>query len=152
MGHRVNVSCGPQPRWRPYMAQLIYERAPERGPLTWQSAPRYNSLHGNSGHHQHQQPQQRRSLELSKSVDCLSPLGIDFDELRLLRVQRRPTGFRSAAFGGSDRPRLELFLGSLPADQASKRSHRPTSLQPTALLRTDTVSILLILLFPSSFS
>jgi hypothetical protein len=133
LGHRVNVSCGPQPRWRPYVAQLIYERAPERfgAPITWQG-PRYNSLQGHQGI--------VGGSRLSKSVDCLAPLGIDYDELRLLRVQRRPTGFRSAGFGGGERPRVELYLGSLPPDQASRRSHKHTSLQATALLRTDTVS------------
>ncbi|XP_058797193.1 uncharacterized protein LOC131667647 [Phymastichus coffea] len=131
LGHRVNVSCGPQPRWRPYVAQLIYERAPER---FWQG-PRYNSLQGqsavSSGIHS--------GILRSKTVNCLAPLGIDFDELKLLRVQRKPTGFRSAKFGAADKTRVELYLGALPQDQASKRSHRPSSLQPIALLRTDTI-------------
>ncbi|XP_023246752.1 uncharacterized protein LOC106644183 [Copidosoma floridanum] len=155
LGHRVNVSCGPQPRWRPYSAQLVYERAPERS--SWSTAgqgPRYNSflahqqqqqqhahhhLHHQHGHHQDQGLPIGSGLLRSKSVDCLEPLNIDFNELRLIRVQRRPTGFRSASLGKSEKPRIELFLGSLPPDHVSKRSHRPTSLQPTALLRTDTI-------------
>ena len=135
----MNVSCGPQPRWRPYMAQPVYERAPERfgpaGSLTWQG-PRYNSLH--------QGVSASGTGFKTKRVDCLSPLNIDFDELRLMRVQKKPMGFRSAPFGGTDKPRMELYLGALPPDQASKRSHRPTSLQPTPLLRTDTVRTIFI--------
>ncbi|KAL7297896.1 hypothetical protein TKK_0008917 [Trichogramma kaykai] len=137
LSHRVNVSCGPQPRWRPYTAQLIYERAPGRfGPAgsshTWQASS-YNSLQG------HHAGLGGSAARLGKSVDCLAPLGIDFEELRLLRVQRRPTGFRSLNLGLNDKPRIELFFGSLPPDHASKRTHRPTSLQPAPLLRIDTI-------------
>ena len=122
------------------MAHLIYERPPERlGRVFSWHGPKYNSLqahHRSLGGHN-----AGVKLDRSKSVDCLAPLGIDFDELRLLRVQRRPTGFRSTTLGLTDQPKVELFLGSLPPDQLSKRSHRPTSLQPTPLLRTDTVSV-----------
>ncbi|KAJ8683294.1 hypothetical protein QAD02_019086 [Eretmocerus hayati] len=137
LGHRVNVSCGPQARWRPYTPQLVFERAGSQ-PGSWQG-PRYNSLELGPGSAMSMSLKGAGSPRI-KSVNCLAPLGIDFDELRLVRVQRRSTGFRSAALGlPSELPKFELFLGALPSDPASKRSHRTTSLQPTALLRTDTI-------------
>lgn len=144
LSHRVNVSCGPHARWKPYTGQLIYERPPEKA-SSWQG-PKYQHHH----HHHHVQHHRAGSSATSnkgtsssfrgKNVDCLAPLNIDFEELRLLRVQRKVMGFRSDQVGPVDRLKVQLFLGGLPRDASAKKSHRATSLQATPLLRSDTVS------------
>ncbi|XP_015595244.2 uncharacterized protein LOC107267733 isoform X1 [Cephus cinctus] len=125
-GHRVNVSCSPQPRWRPYVPQLIYEQRRLGYPL-WEG-PRYNSLQGHPPSRNH------------RGINCMEPLGIDFSELKLLRVQKKPMSSTGFGLGSSGKPRVELFLASLPPNVPSRQTYKPTSLQPAALLRIDTTS------------
>lgn len=120
-GHRLNSTCGPQPRWRPYVSQLIYEQPRQRSP-SWHG-PLYNSLQAHS-------PAGRRL-----GADCLEAFGIEFGELRLLRVQKRPCGSTTYCRA----PRYELLLGSVAPNAHSRWTHRSTSLQPTAMIRADTV-------------
>ncbi|XP_012271610.1 uncharacterized protein LOC105694984 [Orussus abietinus] len=127
-GHRVNASCSPQPRWRPYVAQLIYDLPLRRFSGPFWEGPRYNSLQGHPYSRNH------------RGLDCLEPLGVDFEELRLLRVQRKPPISKAFGLGVIGRPRVELLLGSLPPNVHSRRTHRPSSLQPTSLLRIDNIN------------
>ncbi|XP_012259007.3 uncharacterized protein LOC105687732 isoform X2 [Athalia rosae] len=130
LGHRVNSSCGHQPKWRPYVPQLVYEQPLEHriaNPL-WEG-PRYNSLQGNT-------PSRKR-----RGFDCLEPLGIEFGELRLVRVQKKPLNLREPnPRRPSTRPKVELLLGSLPSTVQTRFTHKPTGLQSTALLRIDSIS------------
>lgn len=132
------MSCSPQPKWRPYVAQLVYEQSSSShaSPL-WQG-PRYNSFHGHLP---------AKSQQQQQGLDCLEPLGIEFGELRLLRVQKRPFTAKFSTAETHGRPRVELYFGSLPPNAQSRRSHRPTSLQSTALLRMDTVSFTFLFFF-----
>ncbi|XP_043279034.1 uncharacterized protein [Venturia canescens] len=127
--HRVNFSCTPQPRWRPYVPQLIYEQPSRRfSNFLWQG-PKYNTL----------QPRHYQASKKHRGIDCLEALGIEFGELRLVRVQKRTSIINAFDLGSSDIPRIELYLGSLPPNVYSRKTHKSTSLQPTALLRADTV-------------
>ncbi|XP_066595660.1 uncharacterized protein [Prorops nasuta] len=122
-GHRLNVTCQPQARWRPYASHLVYEQPFHRYGNSFREQQSYNSL---------QAQHQARDL---KNIDCLEQLGIEFGELRLLRVQKKQVNLRS-----DNRPRIELLLGALPPNPHVKWSYRPTSLQPLSLLRSDTIS------------
>ncbi|XP_046608833.1 uncharacterized protein LOC124299611 [Neodiprion virginianus] len=128
LGLRVNSTCGPQPKWRPYVPQLVYEQPHHRVPNPLWEGPRYNSLHG------HQPSQNRRG------IDCLETLGLEFGELRLLRVQKRPSVSKTTHYKPVGRPRVELLLGGLPPTTQTRFTHRPTALQSTALLRSDTTT------------
>ena len=128
----MNVSCNPQPRWRPYVPQLIYEKSSRLSSFSWEG-PKYNSFF-----------QQRHPILPSRKhrgIDCLEPLGLEFNELKLVRVQTKPSTSMAFALGSNGTPRVELHLGSLPPNVYSKKSHRSTSLQPTPMLRSDTVSV-----------
>ncbi|XP_020281050.1 protein APCDD1-like isoform X2 [Pseudomyrmex gracilis] len=116
-GLKLNLTCGPQPKWRPYVPKLIYERSTSS---LWQS-PSYNSL-------QVYWPGKKRF-----DINCLQPFGIEFAELKLLRVQKRLSG-PSGLFN------FQLFLANPPPNVLSRWNYKPTSLQPTAMIRADTVS------------
>ncbi|XP_015112579.1 uncharacterized protein LOC107038171 [Diachasma alloeum] len=125
--HRVNVTCTPQPRWRPYVPQIIYEQPPKRmSKFNWEG-PTFNSF-------QRPIPSRKHGV-----LNCLEALGIDFNELRLVRVQKKPSTSTAFGLGSNGEPKVELFLGSLPPNIYLRKSHRSTSLQPTALLRADTI-------------
>ncbi|XP_063995715.1 uncharacterized protein LOC135173053 [Diachasmimorpha longicaudata] len=127
LGHRVNVTCTPQPRWRPYVPQIIYEQPPKRlSKFNWEG-PTFNSF-------QLPIPSRKHGV-----LNCLEPLGIDFNELRLVRVQKKPPTSTVFGLGSNEEPKVELFLGSLPPNVYLRASHRSTSLQPTGLLRADTI-------------
>lgn len=124
----MNLTCGPQPRWRTYVPHLIYEQQPRLHSTTqlWHS-PVYNSL-------------QARSLSKKRlGTDCLDAFKIGFGELRLLRVQRRV--FLPKISGGSSyqEPRLELLLAKPAPNVSFRRTYKATSLQPTLLVHANTV-------------
>ncbi|EZA62470.1 hypothetical protein DMN91_003928 [Ooceraea biroi] len=123
-GHKLNLVCGPQPRWRPYVPELIYEQPRQDSPF-WQG-PVYNSLQAYS-------PAKKRL-----GLQCLEPFGIEFSELKLLRVQKKQLGPPGDTLYSG--PRYQLFLASPAPNVHSRWNHKPTSLQPTAMLRSDTVN------------
>ncbi|XP_076680210.1 uncharacterized protein LOC143375207 isoform X2 [Andrena cerasifolii] len=142
--HRINASCGVAMggKWRPYVAQLIYERPIDVPSSTGFQAPglNFNSFKSRLPH------RLRRPIAL----DCLESVGIEFHELRLFRVERK--GLVSAANAtlrdpigrGADKPRatVELLLGGLARNDGPERSgrRRPNRLQSAALLRADTAA------------
>ncbi|KAK2577149.1 hypothetical protein KPH14_003309 [Odynerus spinipes] len=127
-GHRLNVTCNLQPKWRPYVAQPIYERVPHQFESFSWYGPRYNSL------------QSYPSSKKEKAIDCLEILGIDFDELSLLRVQKRPFNPKLFASGSVFKSKIELALGDVPLNVQSRWIRKLTSLQSTTLIRMDTMS------------
>ena len=128
----MNVSCSPQSRWRPYSERLIYEEQQRFPNFHWDDGSRLNSLEGH-------QP-----IRSHRSVDCLKPLGIDFGELSLVRVQKKPSSSNAFALGSNGRPQVELALASLPTIRNPRISHLPTSLQSTLLLRKDMVNYFIL--------
>ncbi|XP_014477295.1 PREDICTED: uncharacterized protein LOC106745841 [Dinoponera quadriceps] len=117
---RMNLSCGPQPRWRPYVPQLIYEQPRQHSTAQLWQGPVYNTLQAHT-------PWRKR-------MDCLDAFRIEFAELRLLRVQRRlflPRISNGSSYHG---PRFELLLGSPTPNVSFRRIYKATSLQPTVLL------------------
>ncbi|CAD6241886.1 GSCOCG00009357001-RA-CDS [Cotesia congregata] len=135
-GHRVNISCTPQSRWRAFGAQVIYES---------QSSQRYLNLNLNfeiPTHYPIKRTQKslhhRSSYSNINSLNCLESLGIDYNELKLIRVEKKTATSTAFGLGLNGYPRVELLLGSLPPNSYSKKSHRSSSLQPTALIRSDT--------------
>ncbi|KAG7209583.1 hypothetical protein KM043_011244 [Ampulex compressa] len=127
--HKVNISCGPQPKWRPYMAQMIYEQQVYRSSILERYGPTYNSL------------QIYPTLRKQRSINCLEALGIEFSELELLRVQKRMFDVRFVALEQNYRPKVELLLGDYAKNSGlQKTTRKPTFLQSTSLLRIDTVS------------
>lgn len=134
-GHRVNISCTPQSRWRAFGAQVIYES---------QSSQRYLNLNFEiPTHYPIKRTQKslhhRSSYSNINSLNCLESLGIDYNELKLIRVEKKTATSTAFALGLNGYPKVELLLGSLPPNSYSKKSHRSCSLQPTALIRSDTV-------------
>ncbi|CAG5101379.1 Similar to apcdd1: Protein APCDD1 (Xenopus laevis), partial [Cotesia congregata] len=104
-GHRVNISCTPQSRWRAFGAQVIYES---------QSSQRYLNLNLNfeiPTHYPIKRTQKslhhRSSYSNINSLNCLESLGIDYNELKLIRVEKKTA--TSTAFG------LGLNVAALPA-------------------------------------
>ncbi|EFN76956.1 protein APCDD1 [Harpegnathos saltator] len=123
---KMNTTCGPQPRWRPYVSRLIYEQLRQHSATQPWHSPVYNSL---------------QTYSLSKKrlgMDCLDTFKIGFGELKLLRVQKRL--FLSKTFGGLSYHgrRLELLLASPAPNVSSRRTYKATSLQPTLLVHTNT--------------
>ncbi|XP_034937218.1 uncharacterized protein [Chelonus insularis] len=125
-GHRVNVTCTPQPKWRPYAPHVVYEQPSQRSSNFLWEVPTYNSF------------QRHLSSRKHRGLDCLEPLGINFNELKLVRIQKKPMTSTFFGFGSNGQPRVELMLGSLPPNVYSKKTHRSTSLQANTLLRSDT--------------
>ncbi|XP_051173558.1 uncharacterized protein LOC127289592 [Leptopilina boulardi] len=125
--HRVNVTCSPQPKWRPYVAQLVYQVNQRFSNIHWDegSISRYNQLEGH------------QSLHIHRGIDCLRPLGIDFGELDLVRVQKKPSSSNAFALGSNGQPQVQLFLAGLPPNRNSRFSHFPSSLQSSPLIRSD---------------
>ncbi|XP_012219271.1 protein APCDD1-like [Linepithema humile] len=112
---KFNQSCGPRPKWTIYNAELIYEQSYKRSSV-WQN-PIHNSL------------QVPSFSDLQLDMYCLKSFGIDFDELKLLRVERRPTliGYKY----------WRLLLANPVSHVYSRCCYKPTSLQPTAMVRAD---------------
>lgn len=125
-GHRLNLTCGPQPKWRPYVPEVVYEQPREHSatPGLWQG-PIYNSLQVHS------------STKKRFGMNCLEPFGIEFTELKLLRVQQKISS-------NNDRyhklPQFQLLLASPTPNVHSRWNYKPTSLQSTAMVRADTAS------------
>ncbi|KAF7417404.1 hypothetical protein HZH68_000057 [Vespula germanica] len=127
-GHRLNVTCSLQPKWRPYVAQPVYERLHRQFESPSWYGPRYNSL------------QSYPSSKKEKAIDCLETLGIEFDELSILRVQKKEFDQKYVAPGSILKSRVELALANVPPNVQSRWIHRATSLQSTVLIRMDTTS------------
>ncbi|XP_046813770.1 protein APCDD1-like isoform X2 [Vespa crabro] len=128
-GHRLNVTCSLQPKWRPYVAQPIYERLHRQFESPSWYGPRYNSL---------------QSYPFSKkgkqAIDCLETLGIEFDELSMLRVQKKEFDQKYVVPGSNVKSKVELALANVPPNVQSPWIRRATSLQSTMLIRMDTTS------------
>ncbi|XP_008551060.3 uncharacterized protein LOC103573665, partial [Microplitis demolitor] len=129
-GHRVNVSCTPQPRWRAYGVHIIYESQSSQRSLNlnWEK-PTYYLF---------KRSQQRKHHWSGGNLNCLESLGIDFNELKLIRVEKKPATSTAFGLGLNGHPRVELLLASLPPNIYSKQFHRASSLQPNTLIRSDT--------------
>lgn len=127
--HRLNLTCGPQPKWRPYVPEVVYEQPRQRSATPLWQGPIYNSLQAHSS--------SKRRL----GMDCLEPFGIEFTELRLLRVQKKSFGSSSSSDRYYKLPQFQLFLASPTPNVHSRWSYKPTSLQPTAMIRADTVRL-----------
>ncbi|XP_043491890.1 protein APCDD1-like [Polistes fuscatus] len=127
-GHRLNVTCSFQPKWRPFVAQPIYERLHSQFESSSWYSPRYNSL------------QNYPSSKKEKTIDCLEKLGIEFDELSILRVQKRALDQRYIVPSSIYKSKVELALANVPPNVQSRWIHQPTSLQSTMLIRMDTIS------------
>ncbi|XP_011869529.1 PREDICTED: protein APCDD1-like [Vollenhovia emeryi] len=127
-GHRLNQTCGPQPKWRPYVPEVVYyEQQRSSATPLWQG-PIYNSLQAHS------------STKRRLGINCLEPFGIEFSELRLLRVQRKSLLRSSSVNRYHELPQFQLFLASPTANVRSRWSYKPTSLQSTPMVRADTAS------------
>lgn len=127
-GHRLNQTCGPQPRWRSYVPQLIYEQPRQRSATrpSWHG-PLYNSL------------QTRSPANKRLGTDCLEAFGIEFDELKLLRVQKKSYGPKTLGDASDRVSRFELLLSNTAPNAHSRWTYKSTSLQSTAMVRADTV-------------
>lgn len=125
--HRVNVTCSSQPKWRPYIAQVVYQVNQRFSNFHWDegSSSKYNKL------------EDHQPIHIHRGIDCLRPLGIDFGELDLVRVQKRPSSSNAFAIGSNGQPQVQLFLASLPPNRNSRASYFPSSLQPSVLIRSD---------------
>lgn len=129
----MNSSCGGvESKWRSYVAQLIYEHS------DFPSTMSDYELNSNSLQSRLLRPRRRDTL------DCLESFGIEFTELRLLRVETKGSAINSS--DREDRGRVELLLGEPTRNVRSKSS--PNRLQSTALLRADTVRTSMQILFP----
>ncbi|CAK9817613.1 Protein APCDD1 [Anthophora quadrimaculata] len=139
-GRRMNASCGGvETKWRPYLAQLIYER-----PLDFSSntSLHVHDLNSNSLQSRSLRPRKRHTL------DCLESFGIEFDELRLLRVEVKRSKLATNYSSKRDtvspdkiQERVELLLGGLAQNVRSHKTEpRPNRLQPTPLLHAHTAS------------
>lgn len=146
--HRLNGSLDCAPRtakdWREYAGQSVYERYPNYD-YNQASPPSYSS----------------KSPRQSDGFECLMLLGIEFEELKLLMVEKRIFFSRNR---GRQR-RVELLLGNPSPSNVYIHGHEhehvrrrrrrrrrrggggyrsdnygPSSLQSTPLLRADTVS------------
>ncbi|KAF7996899.1 hypothetical protein HCN44_002545 [Aphidius gifuensis] len=119
-GQRVNFTCTKQSKWNPFVQQVIFEKTSRRNTNNlWDSLT--------------------KSSKKYTTIDCLDSLNINFDELQLVRVQKKPI---TSEFGliKKGQIKIELYLGSLPANSQLRKSHRSTSLQPTSLIRSDMIS------------
>lgn len=128
-GHRLNLTCGPQPKWRPYVPEVIYEQPRQRSATPLWQGPIYNSL------------QAHLSTKRRLGMHCLEAFGIEFTELRLLRVQKKSFGSSSSSNRYHKHPQFQLFLASPTPNVHSRSSYKPTSLQSRAMIRADTVRL-----------
>lgn len=130
-GHRLNLTCGPQPKWRPYVPEVVYEQPRQRSATPLWQGPIYNSLQAHS------------STKRRLGTNCLQLFGIEFTELRLLRVQKKSFGSSSSndRYTTSKLPQFQLFLARSTPNVHSRWNYKPTSLQPTAMIRADTVRL-----------
>lgn len=136
----MNESCGGvDTKWRPYLAQLIYERPV--GP-PYDTSLRMHDLKFHS--------LQNRLLPTRKQYtwNCLESFGIEFSELRLLRVEIKKSNAvtkssrRDAIAGDKTHARVELFLGGLARNVHSQKIEpRPKRLQATSMVRANTVCV-----------
>ncbi|OAD60746.1 Protein APCDD1, partial [Eufriesea mexicana] len=136
-GRIMNASCGGiETKWRPYLAQLIYERSID---FSSNMSLYMHDLNSNS--------LQSRLVRLRKprTMDCLESYEIDFTELKLFRVEIKRSNFvtemsRSNVVNADKTvERIELLLGGLAKNLYSQRTQpRPSRLQSTSLLRADT--------------
>ncbi|XP_076381395.1 uncharacterized protein LOC117225977 isoform X2 [Megalopta genalis] len=126
---RINAICGSDDtvgtKWRPYRAEQIYERSIyEDGSSDANVDAR--ELKSNSFESRLRIPKNRDTL------DCLERLGIEFAELRLVRVEKRASG-------------VELLLGETSPRSArlweASGARTPNRLQSMALLRADTLAL-----------
>ncbi|XP_072761246.1 uncharacterized protein [Anoplolepis gracilipes] len=126
-GQKLNLTCGPQPKWRLYTPALIYEqpRPHSTMSLIWQS-PTYNSL---------------QAINKQLGMNCLELFGIEFAELKLLRVLNKPSLKRDSSndthFYKSSN--FQLLLANPPSNTHFRRNYKPTSLQSTPLNRQDSM-------------
>ncbi|KYN40748.1 Protein APCDD1 [Trachymyrmex septentrionalis] len=127
-GHRLNLTCGPQPKWRPYVPEVIYEQPRQRSAASSWQGPIYNSLQIHS------------SAKKKLGMNCLEPFGIEFAELKLLRVQKKSFGSSSSYDRFHKLSQFQLFLASPTPNIHSRWNYKPTSLQSTAMIRADTAS------------
>lgn len=126
---KFNQTCGPRPKWTIYNAELIYEQPRKSSSSVssvWQN-PIHNSL------------QVPSSSNMRLGMNCLKSFGIEFDELKLLRVEGRPT---SIPFGNNlGYSRLQLLLANPVSHVYSRCCYKPTSLQPITMVRADMVRL-----------
>ncbi|XP_029672157.1 uncharacterized protein LOC115240883 isoform X2 [Formica exsecta] len=126
-GQKLNLTCGPQPKWRLYTSALIYEQ-PRQHSVTslWQS-PNYNSL---------------QATNKQLGINCLELFGIEFSELKLLRVHNKVSSGRDSSNGtwSNELPHFQLLLANPVPNAHSRRNYKPTSLQSTALSRQDSMT------------
>ncbi|KAL0118115.1 hypothetical protein PUN28_009054 [Cardiocondyla obscurior] len=129
-GHRFNLTCGPQPKWRSYVPEVVYEQPRQRATPVWQG-PIYNSLQAYS------------STKRRLGTSCLEPFGIEFAELRLLRVEKKT--FRRLSsndrYHKSRKFQFQLFLANPASNVHNRWNYKPTSLQAVAMIRADTASV-----------
>lgn len=93
------------------------------------NGPRYNSL------------QDQSSMNKLANAKCLEIFGIEFSELSMLRVQRRPYGQKTDTDHSFDGTHVELLLANPLPYTYSQSNQNATFLQSTVLLRADTVSL-----------
>ncbi|CAK9796774.1 Protein APCDD1 [Anthophora plagiata] len=139
-GRRMNASCGGvETKLRPYLAQLIYERPLD---LSSNTSLHVHDLNSNSLQSRSLRPRKRHTL------DCLESFGIEFDELRLLRVEVKRSKLATNYSSKRDtvspdkmQERVELLLGGLAQNVRSHKTEpRPNRLQSTPLLHAHTAS------------
>lgn len=119
----MNVTCSPQSKWRPYTPQLIYTQSFQTSDNNLLEEPRYNLF---KDHHM---------FRYQRGFDCLEALNIDFDELNILRVHKKPYVPKSLGFAFHGHSRIELLFGS-----SAGKNHRATFLQSQILINSHTVS------------
>ncbi|XP_076240928.1 protein APCDD1 [Calliopsis andreniformis] len=140
-GRRLNASCGGiEDKWRPYVAQLIYER-----PIDVSSNTNFQIHWLNSNSFKSRLPRQPRKPD---SLDCLESLGIEFNELSLLRVEMRSDLVTNLSNHDPremiDKPgvKVQLLFGEITRNGRSQKpdTQKPNRLQSTALLRANTAA------------
>lgn len=116
---KFNQTCGPRPKWNIYNAELIYKNLRKLFP---RQNPIYDSLRDSS------------PLNTRLDMNCLRSFGIEFNELKLMRIEERPT---STSFGDThEYLHLQLLLAN-PVPHVY--FPQPTSLQATAMVRANMV-------------
>lgn len=126
-GQKLNLTCGPQPKWRLYTSALIYEQPRHHSAASlWQNR-NYNSL---------------QATNKQLGVNCLEPFGIEFTELKMLRVHNKALLDHDSSNGTHfhEFRHFELLLANSAPNTHSRRNYKPTSLQSTALYRQDSMT------------
>ncbi|EFN74892.1 Protein APCDD1 [Camponotus floridanus] len=125
-GQKLNLTCGPQPKWRLYTSALIYEQPRQHSVRSLWQSPKYNSL---------------QATNKQLGINCLEPFRIEFTELKLLRVHNKVL-LGHDTFNGTQSydPNFELLLANSASNAHSRRNYKPTSLQSTALYRQDSTT------------